>query len=106
MKDLHSYLMDRARDPDEMPDLRARLVVACSNIPKDIQQEMMNRALVEPLIDNLEKTVLATVAELQAALREARAMLRSCGLDEPDDGLQASWDRGLAKIDAALNADK
>jgi hypothetical protein len=70
VNDFKSYLMDRARDPDEMPNLRSRLVVACSNIPKDIQQEMMDRDLVEPLIDNLEKTVLATVAKLEASLRE------------------------------------
>lgn len=42
------------------------------------------------------------ITELEAALREARGMLRSCGLDEPDDEFQALWDRGLAKIDAAL----
>ena len=43
------------------------------------------------------------IAELEAALREARSMLAACGLDEPDDELQASWDRGLAKIDSALS---
>ena len=42
------------------------------------------------------------ITEIEAALREARAILRSCGLDEPDEECQAMWDRGLAKIDAAL----
>lgn len=44
------------------------------------------------------------VAELEAALREARGMLRSCGFESPEDDpeLVASWERGLAKIDAAL----
>jgi hypothetical protein len=45
---------------------------------------------------------IARIAELEAALKEARGMLRSCGLDEPDDEYQAMWDKGLAKIDAAL----
>lgn len=49
-------------------------------------------------LDCLERRV----AELTAALKEARAMLRACGLEEPDDQYQAMWDRGLAKIDAAL----
>lgn len=38
------------------------------------------------------------------ALREARGMLRSCDFtgeyDEVDPDLKASWDRGLAKIEA------
>lgn len=46
------------------------------------------------------------IADLESALREARGMLRSCGWDEPeayiDPELKASWERGLAKIDAAL----
>lgn len=42
------------------------------------------------------------IAEIEAALREARSMLSCCGLDEPDDEMQASWDRGIAKVDAAL----
>ena len=41
--------------------------------------------------------------ELEKALREARAMLCACGLDEPDDEYQASWERGLARIDAVIN---
>jgi hypothetical protein len=44
----------------------------------------------------------ARIAELEAALREALSMLSCCGLEEPDDKMQASWDRGLAKVDAAL----
>lgn len=44
------------------------------------------------------------IAELEAALREARGMLNSCAFESPDDDqeLVASWGRGLAKIDAAL----
>lgn len=45
------------------------------------------------------------ITELKAALREARGMLKSCDFDDPDvdKELQASWGRGLAKIDAALS---
>ena len=41
---------------------------------------------------------------LEAALREARGMLKSCGFEHPEDDpeLVASWERGLEKIDAAL----
>ena len=40
--------------------------------------------------------------EMMKALREARGMLRSCTLDEPDEDYQRSWDAGLALIDAAI----
>lgn len=44
------------------------------------------------------------IEELEAALREARGMLRGCGFDEPDVDQEIidSWNRGLAKIDTAL----
>ena len=46
------------------------------------------------------------IAELEAALREARGMLSSCGFEHPEDDpeLVVSWERGLAKIDAALGS--
>jgi hypothetical protein len=43
---------------------------------------------------------------LVEALREARSMLRACGIEDPEGegaDIQASWDRGLARIDAALS---
>lgn len=50
----------------------------------------------------IQHEAAARIEALEDALREARGMLASCALDEPDDGLQASWDRSLSKIDAAL----
>ncbi len=47
--------------------------------------------------------LIAAAPDLFEALQEARAMLAACELSEPDDEYQASWDRGLATIDAALS---
>jgi hypothetical protein len=59
----------------------------------------------ETLASKQRAEAACRIAELEAALRCARGMLRSCGFDEPDDDpeLVASWERGLAKIDAALS---
>lgn len=46
--------------------------------------------------------LISAAPDMFAALREARAMLRSCSLEEPDEEMQATWDKGLAAVDAAL----
>lgn len=46
------------------------------------------------------------VETLREALKEARGMLKSCGFEHPEDDpeLVASWERGLARINAAIAA--
>jgi len=60
--------------------------------------------LVDAIADALEASQ-AEVERLREALKEARAMLRACELSDPDDAdYRASWDKCLAKIDAALSS--
>ena len=85
-------------------------LVACADGRLTFEGDLAPDAAAEMLIRVLaaqwgaQASVIAAAPELLAALREAREMLRSCGIDEvdPEPELVASWERGLAKIDAAL----
>lgn len=49
---------------------------------------------------------LSNLTSVHVALKEARSMLRACRIDDPDGegaDIKESWDRGLARIDAALS---
>ena len=65
---------------------------------------LVDRRLLETIASGLPSADRRDkrIAELEAALREARSMLNACSLDEPDAEYEASWRRGLEKIDAAL----
>lgn len=67
----------------------------------------MDMSVVSPALADEIKRMGSRIEDLEAALREARSMLRSCAFDDQEDyvdkDLKASWERGLAKIDAALD---
>lgn len=57
--DLKSFAIEMSRDPRELPSARQRALMACIVIPAPIQQWMLDAGAVEPLLDSIEKTILA-----------------------------------------------
>lgn len=72
-------------------------------LKEDRDRAEANAALIVEAV-NSYASLRAKLEIAEKALAEARSMLDSCGLSEPDDEYQAIWDRGLARIDAALTA--
>ena len=66
--------------------------------------EMTENELIDHLqpLDVKLRHAHERIAVLEKGLSEARSMLAACQLDEPDDEFQDSWDRAVARIDAAL----
>jgi hypothetical protein len=64
--ELKVFAIERSRDPREGLTARQRALMACLVIPAPIQQWMIEAGAVEPLLDSIEKTILA--AEAHAAL--------------------------------------
>jgi hypothetical protein len=54
-----AFAIEMSRDPRELPSARQRAVMACLVIPQPIQEWMVQAGAVEPLIDSIEKTILA-----------------------------------------------
>lgn len=54
-----SYVIERSRDPGEMPSARQRALMACLVIPNAIQKWMVETGAVEPLLDSIEATIVA-----------------------------------------------
>jgi hypothetical protein len=54
-----AYVIDRARDPGETPNARQRAMMACLVIPAPIQKWMIEAGAIEPLLDSIEKTIIA-----------------------------------------------
>jgi hypothetical protein len=56
---LKTFAIEMSRDPREGLTARQRALMACIVIPQPIQQWMMDAGAVEPLLDSIEKTILA-----------------------------------------------
>lgn len=56
---LKAYAIEMSRDPNEMASARSRALMACLVIPAPIQKLMVDAGAVKPLLDSLEKTILA-----------------------------------------------
>lgn len=57
--DFKKYLIERSRDPGEVPDARQRALMACLVIPNEIQKLMVAANAIEPLLDSIEATIKA-----------------------------------------------
>jgi len=83
LSELKAFVVERSRDPAEGLTARQRAVMACIVIPQPIQQWMVEAGAVEPLVDSIEKTILAadeTGLELRlelAALADRAEAFRS-----------------------------
>lgn len=53
------YLLERSRDPSELPDARQRALMACTVLPAPIQKWMIEIGALEPLLDSIEATIIA-----------------------------------------------
>lgn len=56
---LKAFAIERSRDPAEGLSARQRALMACIVIPPEIQKWMLDVGAVEPLLDSIEKTILA-----------------------------------------------
>ncbi len=56
---LKAFAIEMSRDPAEGLSARQRAVMACIVIPSEIQKWMIDAGAVEPLLDSIEKTILA-----------------------------------------------
>lgn len=65
-----AFAIEMSRDPREGLTARQRALMACIVIPSAIQQWMVEAGAVEPLLDSIEKTILAAEAPLRTALQE------------------------------------
>ena len=61
-----AFAIEMSRDPREVPSARDRALMACIVIPADIQEWMMQAGAVEPLLDSIEKTILAAEEHARA----------------------------------------
>lgn len=57
--DLKAFAIEMSRDPREGLTARQRALMSCIVIPQPIQQWMIDAGAVEPLLDSIEKTILA-----------------------------------------------
>lgn len=64
---LKKYVIERSRDPNDLPSARQRALMACIVMPNEIQRWMIECGAIEPLLDSIEATILA--AEAHAAQR-------------------------------------
>lgn len=56
---LKAYAIEMSRDPREALSARDRALMACIVLPQPIQQWIIDAGALEPLIDSIEKTILA-----------------------------------------------
>lgn len=56
---LKVFAIEMSRDPAEGLSARQRALMACIVIPAPIQKWMVEAGAVEPLLDSIEKTILA-----------------------------------------------
>jgi hypothetical protein len=59
---IKAFAIEISRDPREGLTARQRALMACIVIPAPIQQWMLDVGAVEPLLDSIEKTILAAEA--------------------------------------------
>jgi hypothetical protein len=59
---LKAFAIELSRDPAEGLSARQRALMACIVIPPEIQKWMIDAGAVEPLLDSIEKTILAAEA--------------------------------------------
>ena len=58
-KSFKAFAIEMSRDPREGLTARQRALMACIVIPPEIQKWMLDVGAVEPLLDSIEKTILA-----------------------------------------------
>ncbi len=63
-----AYAIERSRNPAEGLSARQRALMACIVIPPEIQKWMLEAGAVEPLLDSIEKTILAAEDAARAAV--------------------------------------
>lgn len=81
---LKAFAIEMSRDPREGLTARQRAFMACIVIPSAIQQWMLDAGAVEPLLDSIEKTILAAEEPLRAALQEIANDGTRVLVDSPD----------------------
>jgi hypothetical protein len=68
--ELKVFAIEMSRDPREGMTARQRALMACIVIPAPIQQWMLDAGAVEPLLDSIEKTILAAEKHARETLKE------------------------------------
>lgn len=78
-----AFAIEMSRDPREGLTARQRALMACIVIPQPIQQWMVEAGAVDPLLDSIEKTILAAEenAKMRAALIACRDFID--GMSKP-----------------------
>jgi hypothetical protein len=71
-----------SRDPAEGLSARQRALMACLGIPPEIQKWMIESGAVEPLLDNIEKTILAAERAAREEERERCAKITEGWLEQ------------------------
>lgn len=71
-----AYAIERSRDPAEGLSARQRALMACIVIPPEIQKWMLEAGAVEPLLDSIERTILAAEEPTRIATAEIEQKLR------------------------------
>ena len=66
---LKAFAIEMSRDPAEGLSARQRALMACIVIPAQIQQWMLDVGAVEPLLDSIEKTILAAEDHVRKSCR-------------------------------------
>lgn len=58
-RDFKSFVLEMGRDPSELPSARQRALMACIVLPSEIQKWIVDAGALDPLLDSIEKTILA-----------------------------------------------
>ena len=69
---IKAFAIEMSRDPREGLTARQRALMACIVIPQTIQQWMIDAGAVEPLVDSIEKTILAAEKYAQETARSSQ----------------------------------
>jgi len=69
-QELKAFAIEMSRDPREGLTARQRALMACIVIPQPIQQWMVEAGAVEPLLDSIEKTILAAEEHARQTRKE------------------------------------
>jgi hypothetical protein len=113
---LKAFAIELSRDPAEGVSARGRALMACIVIPPEIQKWMVEAGAVEPLLDSIEKTILAAeeaaradaVERLRATLKLAHCVLSALIAPNPQESalhIFAHATEAEAKVRAALASD-
>lgn len=89
-----AFAIERSRDPAEGLSARHRALMACIVIPAEIQKWMLDAGAVEPLLDSIEKTILAAENAPTSAAAERVRVLEGAAA-----GMAEFISRQLSKFD-------